>query len=262
MAPDNPKLLQAQARCIWDFWARHQWDSSLSPDHILKLEDLNPNLLIDHHQAAWVHCPGRGPDVPTMKALYLPIKYRHPVICHFRQRNPDLSVRDQVQRLQENYCWWGIRGDLAEPTDTCKNCKILKQFKKTPEIPNAIFDLDLHGPFRSYGENKFVLTLIDEATKLTTFEAIKDKSAVSLAWTWTIFAHWIFKMAIPQVINTNLNDHQAENLKKWTSCLNNQHLTTRSSTSKEDLVITKKQLTSSTKWLPRRSSAGKISYRP
>lgn len=30
---------------------------------------------------ARVHCPGRGPKVPTLKALYLPLKYRHPVIC-------------------------------------------------------------------------------------------------------------------------------------------------------------------------------------
>ena len=36
--------------------------------------------------------------------------------------------------------------------------------KKTPQIPNATVHLDIHGPFVSYGDNKFVITLTDEAT--------------------------------------------------------------------------------------------------
>ena len=33
-----------------------------------------------------------------------PLKYHQPVICCFWQRLPDLPVKDQIQRLQENYC--------------------------------------------------------------------------------------------------------------------------------------------------------------
>ena len=89
MGPTNPKLLQAQEedtdlQLIKQLWMTKQWPSTLHPDYQLKLNDLNRNLLIDHHGAAWVHCPGRGSDVPTLKALYLPLKYRQPVICNFR----------------------------------------------------------------------------------------------------------------------------------------------------------------------------------
>ena len=81
MGPSNPKLLQAQnedpdLHLIKQFRISKHWPSTLHPDHQLKLDDLNRNLLIDHHGAVWVHCPGRGPDVPTLKALYLPLKYR------------------------------------------------------------------------------------------------------------------------------------------------------------------------------------------
>ena len=110
MAPDNPKLLQAQEddldlQLIKKFRMSKQWPPSLNPNHQIILDDLNRNLLIDQHGATWIHCPGRGPDVPTLKALYLPLKYRPPVICNFQQRYSDVPVRNQMQKLQENYCW-------------------------------------------------------------------------------------------------------------------------------------------------------------
>ena len=187
-----------------------QWPPSLTLDHQIKLDDLNCNLLIDQHGAAWIHCPGRGPDVPTLKdrlvvaaVLYLPLKYPQPVICNFRQRHPDVPVKDQMQKLQENYCGLGI----PEHSATCNNCKNLQHAKKTPEIPNATVHLDVHGPFVSYGKNKFAVTLTDEATKITVFLAVKSKSADSLAY--TIFTGRICRMAVPQVIATNLNEQLA-----------------------------------------------------
>ena len=166
MGPTNPKLLQAQnedpdLQAIKQFRASKQWPSTLHPDHELKLHDLNRNLLVDHHGAVWVHCPGRGPDVPTLKALYLPLKYRQPVICNFRQRHPDIPIRDQMQKLQENYCWLGMREDIASHAEACNNCQVLQHAKKTPQVPNTTVHLDIHGPFDSYGYNKFVVTLTD-----------------------------------------------------------------------------------------------------
>ena len=54
MGPSNPKLLQAQTedlhlQLIKQFRISKLWPSTLHPDHQLKLEDLNRNLLIDHH---------------------------------------------------------------------------------------------------------------------------------------------------------------------------------------------------------------------
>ena len=54
-------------------------------------------------------------------------------------------------------------------------------------------------------------TLTDEATKITIFEAVKSKTIESFAY--TIFTHWICRMAVPQVIDTNLDEQQADDLK-------------------------------------------------
>ena len=116
-----------------------------------------------------------------LKALYLPLKYRQPVICNFRRRHTDIPIKDQMQKLQENYCWLGIREDIAEHSRTCNNCQGLQQAKKLPQIPNATVHLNIHGPFISYGENKLVVTLTDKATKITVFETAKSKAIDSLA---------------------------------------------------------------------------------
>ena len=116
-----------------------------------------------------------------------------------------------MQNFQENYCWLGMREDIAEHSQTCNNCQVLQQAKKTPQIPNATVNLDIHGPFVSYGENKFVITLTDEATKITVFEAVISKTTETLAH--KIFTHSICRMAVPQVIGTNLTEQQADNLK-------------------------------------------------
>ena len=67
MAPDNPKLLQAQEEDpdlrLIKFCMSTQRPTSLTPDHQVKLDDLNRNLQVNQHGAAWIHCPGRGPDV-------------------------------------------------------------------------------------------------------------------------------------------------------------------------------------------------------
>ena len=104
-----------------------------------------------------------------------------------------------------------MREDIAEHSATCNYCQVLQHAKKTPEIPNATVHPNVHGPFVSYGKNKFVVTLTDEATKVTVFKAVKSKSADSLAY--TIFTHWICRMAVPQVIDTNLDDQHADELK-------------------------------------------------
>lgn len=55
------------------------------------------------------------------------------------------------------------------------SCELLKASKKKPEIPNETVQVDLLGPFTSYGDKKFVLVLTDVATKVTVFEPLKDK---------------------------------------------------------------------------------------
>ena len=112
--------------------------------------------MINNDSVVWVQCKPESPEAPPKTALYLPIKFRDPVICQFRQRNPDLSVSQQVAKLQENYCWIGMKQDLQQHPEACANCAQLKVHKQTNSVPNAVVHLDIHGPFPSYGVKKFI----------------------------------------------------------------------------------------------------------
>ena len=115
------------------------------------------------------------------------------------------------------------------------------------------------GPFTSYGDKKFVLILTDVAMKLTVFEPLQDKLISAIAF--AIFTQWICKMAVPQVIDTNLADEQADALKEELDDLMLlTSLTIRSSTSTGGPATTKRPPTSSQKWLQKQTSAGKIAY--
>ena len=78
-------------------------------------------------------------------------------------------------------------------------------------MPNAVVHLDIHGPFPSYGDKKFIAVLTDEATRVTSFAPMSNKSTDDLAV--ACFVEWICKMSVPKVIDTNLSEDQAEALK-------------------------------------------------
>ena len=72
-------------------------------------------------------------------------------------------------------------------------------------------NLDIHGPFPSYGDKKFIAVFTDEATKITAFAAMTNKSTDDMAA--ACFVECICKMSVPQVIDTNLSEEQAEAFK-------------------------------------------------
>ena len=89
-------------------------------------------------------------------------------------------------------------------------------------MPNAVVHLEPlppHGPFPWYGDCKFIAVLTDEATKITTFVAMACKATEDLAT--ACFVELVCKLSIPQVIDTNLSEDKAENLKdELDTCLN------------------------------------------
>ena len=151
-----------------------------------------------------------------------------------------------------------MKNYLASHPLTCDNCKLLNAAEKKPEIPNAMIQVDLMGPFTSYGDKKFALILTDVATKVTVFKPLKDKSISAIAF--AIFSQWICKMAAPQVIDTNLTDEQADALKdEWDDLMLMDIPHIRSSASTGGPATTKWPPTSSQKWSPRQTSDGMIS---
>ena len=89
-------------------------------------------------------------------------------------------------------------------------------------------NLDIHGPFPSYGDQKFVAVLTDEATKIPSFMAMAGKTTEDLAT--ACFVEWICKLSVPQVIDTNLSEDQTEGLKEeLDTCLNQEPVHQRQS---------------------------------
>lgn len=90
------------------------WPNDLQPDHRQRLELLYRNLLIDCNNVVWVQRQPECPKAPPRTALFLPVIYCAPVLCQFRQQNPDLTVPQQVAKLQENYNWIGMKADVLQ----------------------------------------------------------------------------------------------------------------------------------------------------
>ena len=115
-----------------------------------------------------------------------------------------------------------MKQDLQQHPEACANCAQLKLHKQTNSVPNAVVHLDIHGPFPSYADKKFSAVFTDEATKITTFAAMTNKSAEDISA--ACFVEWICKMSVPQVIDTNLSESQADDLKDELDLVLNQEI--------------------------------------
>ena len=192
-----------------------------------------------------------------LKALYLPLKYRQPVICNFRRRHTDIPIKDQMQKLQENYCWLGMREDIAEHSRTCNNCQGLQQAKKSPQIPNATVHLDIHGPFVSYGENKLVVTLTDKATKK------RSNPKPSTPWpTPSSLIGSVVRLFHRSLTPIWTSNRRMISKQSSTTIYRKRPRTICSSTSIVVHVTTKKPPTSLPRQSPEPNLVGKILYRP
>ena len=112
------------------------WPNDLQPDHRQRLELLNRNLLIDCNNVVWVQCQPECPKAPPRTALFLPVIYCAPVLCQFRQQNPDLTVPQQVAKLQENYNWIGMKADghiTTPPVSTAISLKCTRLLSASPK---------------------------------------------------------------------------------------------------------------------------------
>lgn len=140
LSPTNQQVLRLQSedpnlQILHPFRTSSTWPTDLHPDHRLQLETLNKNLMIDQDKVVWVQSQPVRPEAPPKMALYLPIKFRAPVICQFRQRNTDLTVSQQVAKRQENYCWIGMKQD-PHPS-YCANCAQLKVHKQNKSVQES-----------------------------------------------------------------------------------------------------------------------------
>ena len=75
LSPTNPQVLRLQSedpdlQLLYNFRITQAWPGDLQPDHRLRLETLNKNLLIDNDNVVWVQCKPESPEAPPKTALY------------------------------------------------------------------------------------------------------------------------------------------------------------------------------------------------
>ena len=51
---------------------------------------------------------------------------------------------------------WSSPAQVQQHPFACANCAQLKVHKQNNSVPNAVVHLDIHGPFPSYGDKKFI----------------------------------------------------------------------------------------------------------
>ena len=100
LTPTNLEILKLQAKDP-DLDLIRTWPLHIQPDHQSRLELQEKNIMIDKDKVVWVQCQPECPKAPPRMALYLPLKYRSPVICQFWQRHPDLTIVQQISKLHE-----------------------------------------------------------------------------------------------------------------------------------------------------------------
>jgi len=85
------------------------------------------------------------------------------------------GVQKTYQRIKENYCWRNMILDIKKYVTTCKICQLKKpqpvheKFERygTPvEAPFVRIAVDIVGPLKSSGDNRYIIVAVDYFTRL------------------------------------------------------------------------------------------------
>ena len=124
--------------------------------------------------------------VPTsLRAKILSLAHDKPFSAH-------MGINRTLFRLMLSFYWPGVSGDVRKFCKSCDTCLKMKPKGRTPKVPlqtSSAFDkpfykcaIDLIGPLpMTERKNRFVLTLIDYATRWVEAVPLKDTSTTVVA---------------------------------------------------------------------------------
>ncbi|HEY7534112.1 MAG TPA: reverse transcriptase family protein, partial [Nitrospiraceae bacterium] len=190
----DPDLLD----CL-HFRQHQSWPSSLPKDKADLLRGLNSSMFLDEEGIMWVRCKERT-------AAFIPAALRVPITCQLIRNFPHLvDPKDLHQKLIESsYIWPGAILDIKDHLRACQDCiNHRSRPKPTPCTPNQRVVLQTFGPLPSYGTNKFIMVLRDEATGYTEFTAVENRQPSTLAE--ALITSWIAKLSLPGTLITGLS---------------------------------------------------------
>jgi hypothetical protein len=155
----------------------------------LKLTTWNKNITTDVQGRFWIRTEsGRYPH----NVLYAPASFRDQILQEghsSKLARHDGSER-MFRRITTSYWWPTLIEDIQGTINRCTICqkKDPKGIQQLPLMPlpvpegrNQPIQVDLLGPLKSTGTNKYILGITDAFTKIGVLVAIPDKEANTVA---------------------------------------------------------------------------------
>lgn len=131
--------------------------------------------------------------------------------CHDPPQSGHLGEAKTLQRLQQNYHWYGMGGDLRQYIQRCLPCKARKLSSPTQRAklqtyqagaPMDRLHLDVLGPFPiSSSGNKYILVIMDQFTRWVEAFPITDQGAETTAK--TLVNDFISRFGAPLELHTD-----------------------------------------------------------
>ena len=123
-----------------------------------------------------------------------------------------LGMFKSRERILERYFWPGLRKDVQDHVQACRECARVKPWSKPARVPlkpiplaaspNHRIHVDLFGPLKvTEGGKKYVCVITDAFSKYVELAAIPDKSAKTVAR--TIMDNWVCRFSTPKEIVTD-----------------------------------------------------------
>ena len=145
--------------------------------------------------------------------LVVPRSLRHKILenCHDTKLSGHFGQAKTIERLKQNYIWYGLREDARNYVKSCHTCNVNKKANVKPKgplgqfhagIPMEKLHMDILGPLHeSSSANKYVLVLVDQFTKWMEMFPLPNQNTITVAK--TLLDGFISRLGCPVQIHTD-----------------------------------------------------------
>jgi hypothetical protein len=207
VSPMQPVLIQNQLTdpdildCLY-FQQYKRYPEACEETRRRRLGTVEGKVFKDHQGTVWI-------QFPQQTALFLPQLFRKALLCQ-QANDRAVSPVELTQRIiAKGNAWPGMTEDIQIHLDTCTKCVN----PATADViqPNQTVAVEIFGPFPSYQDAQFIVTMMDLNTGMTEFVPVANKTPVSIAQ--AIFADWCCKYTVPNQITTLMDEKTNDAIK-------------------------------------------------
>ncbi|VDI47499.1 Hypothetical predicted protein [Mytilus galloprovincialis] len=138
---------------------------------------------------------------------------RHKILenCHDTKLSEHFGQTNTIERLKQNYIWYGLRENARNYVKSCHTCNVNKKANVKPKgplgqfhagIPMEKLHMDILGPLHeSSSANKYVLVLVDQFTKWMEMFPLPNQNTITVAK--RLLDGFISRLGCPVQIHTD-----------------------------------------------------------